>query len=158
MTSHVGGARAGGAARSSVTSGPVSGWIVFAGVMMIFGGLMALFAGIAAIAEDDVFVATRNYAFEYDLTGWGFIHLILGAVIVVAGFALFTGALWARAVGVVLAGLGALSNFLWIPYAPFWALTLLAIDIFVICALCAAPRRSVTGAEPGAGARPGTAA
>ncbi|MET8680855.1 hypothetical protein ABZW18_25555 [Streptomyces sp. NPDC004647] len=110
--------------------------------MMIFGGLMALFAGIAAIAEDDVFVATRNYAFEYSLTGWGWIHMILGAVIVVAGFSLFTGALWARGVAVVLAGLGAVSNFLWIPYAPFWALALLAIDIFVIWAVCAGPRHS----------------
>jgi hypothetical protein len=143
MTSHVsGGAGAGSTARSSTAIGHVSGWIVFAGVMMIFGGLMALFAGIAAIAEDDVFVATRNYAFEYDLTGWGWIHMVLGAVIVVAGFSLFTGALWARAVAVVLAGLGAVSNFLWIPYAPFWALALLAIDIFVIWAVCAGPRHS----------------
>ncbi|MGP4004457.1 DUF7144 family membrane protein [Streptomyces sp. 8N706] len=120
----------------------MSGWVLFAGVMMIFGGLMTLFAGIAAIANDDVFVATRNYVFEYDLTGWGWIHLVLGVVITLAGFALFSGAVWARFVGVLLAGLGALSNFLWLPYAPVWAIALLAIDVFVIWALCAGPRRS----------------
>lgn len=142
MTGHVHGARAGGAARSSDTSGFVSGWVTFAGVMMVFGGLMTLFAGIAAIANDEVFVNTRNYVFEYDLTGWGWIHLILGVVIVLAGFALFTGALWARAVGVMLAGLGAVANFLWLPYAPVWAVALLAIDVFVIWALCTSPRHS----------------
>ncbi|MGW3648968.1 DUF7144 family membrane protein, partial [Streptomyces sp. NPDC000878] len=81
MTSHVSGAHSGAAARSSAHTGIGSGWLVFAGVLMIFGGLMTLFAGIAAIANDDVFVTTRNYVFEFDLTSWGWIHLILGVVI-----------------------------------------------------------------------------
>ncbi|HEY9439518.1 MAG TPA: hypothetical protein VIS29_12880, partial [Streptomyces sp.] len=83
---------------------------------MIFGGAMAILQGVAAIAKDDVFVVTNNYAFQYSLTGWGWVHLILGIVIVLAGFALFTGALWARIIGVALAGLGALANFLWLPH------------------------------------------
>lgn len=61
---------------------------------------------------------------------------------VVAGFALFTGATWARVVGVGLAGLAMLANFLWIPYAPFWAIVLIAINAFVIWALCIAPSPS----------------
>ncbi|WP_327174406.1 hypothetical protein OG599_03265 [Streptomyces sp. NBC_01335] len=119
-----------------------SGWTAFAGVLMIFGGAMAIFEGIAAIAKDDVFVTTRNYIFQWDLTGWGWVHLILGIVIVLAGCALFTGALWARLVGVVLAGLGALANFLWLPYYPFWSIILIAINIFVIWALCARTERT----------------
>ncbi len=142
MTSHVSGARSGAAAQSSAKTGIGSGWLVFAAVLMIFGGLMMLFAGIAAVANDDVFVATRNYVFQFDLTGWGWIHLIMGAVITLAGFALFQGATWARVVGVGLAGLAMLSNFLWLPYAPFWAITLIAINGFVIWALCAAPSPS----------------
>lgn len=109
---------------------------------MIFGGLMSLFAGISAVYKNAVFRSTGDYTFAYNISSWGWIHVALGAVIIVAGFALFTGAMWARVVGVVLAGLGALSNFLWIPYQPFWALAVLAIDIFVIWALCAGPRRS----------------
>ncbi|MGW2841581.1 DUF7144 family membrane protein [Streptomyces sp. NPDC001493] len=119
-----------------------SGWTAFAGVLMIFGGAMAIFEGIAAIAKDDVFVTTRNYIFQWDLTGWGWIHLILGIVIVLAGCALFTGALWARLIGVVLAGLGAVANFLWLPYYPFWSIILIAINIFVIWALCARTERT----------------
>ncbi|TJZ57127.1 hypothetical protein FCH28_06605 [Streptomyces piniterrae] len=120
------------------------GWTLFAAVLMIFGGVMTFLEGISAIAKDDVFVTTRNYVFSYDLTGWGWIHLILGIVIFLAGIALLSNALWARMVGVVLAGLGAVANFLWIPHYPFWAITLVAINIFIIWALCAGDRRAVT--------------
>jgi len=142
MASHVTGAHSGATARSSAHTGVGSGWIVFAGVLMIFGGLMTLFAGIAAIADDDVFVTTRNYVFEFDLTGWGWVHLIMGVLITVAGLALFQGATWARVVGVVLAGLAMLANFLWLPYAPFWAIVLITLNAVVIWALCTAPSPS----------------
>lgn len=135
MATHVGAGTAHGTRRS----GAGSGWLVFAAVLMIFGGIMAVFAGIAAIAEDEVFVTTRNYIFGFDLTSWGWIHLALGVVIALAGFALFGGATWARFVGVVLAGLAMLANFLWLPYAPFWAVVLITISGFVIWALCRAP-------------------
>ncbi|MFE0375277.1 hypothetical protein ACFW1M_06750 [Streptomyces inhibens] len=116
----------------------VGGWTAFAGVLMIFGGAMTLLEGISAIAKDNVFVTTRNYVFSFNLTGWGWIHLILGIVILVAGIALLaSGAMWARVIGVALAGLGALANFLWIPYYPFWAIVLIAINVFIIWALCA---------------------
>lgn len=119
-----------------------TGWTVFAAVLMIFGGAMAIFEGIAAIAKDDLIVVTRNYAYQMNTTGWGWIHLILGIVIVLVSLALFTGAVWARAVGVVVAGLGMIANFLWLPYYPFWAIVLIAIDVFVIWALCAGTTRS----------------
>ncbi|WP_405896637.1 hypothetical protein OG242_02850 [Streptomyces sp. NBC_00727] len=113
-----------------------TGWTAFAAILMIFGGAMAILQGISAIAKDDVFVATRNYVFQFNLTGWGWIHLILGIVIVLAGCALFTGALWARVLGVLLAGLGALANFAWLPHYPLWSIVLIAIDVFIIWALC----------------------
>lgn len=118
-----------------------SGWTLLAAVLMIFGGLMAIFEGIAAIAKDDLFVTTSHYAFRFSLTSWGWIHLILGIVVVLAGFALFTGAVWARAVGVLLAGLSLIANFLWLPYYPFWAIVLIAMNIFIIWALCAGTLR-----------------
>ncbi|GHI64018.1 DUF7144 family membrane protein [Streptomyces asoensis] len=114
----------------------VSGWTGFAGVMMIFGGLMAIFQGIAAIAEDDVFVVTGNYAYNFNLTSWGWIHLVLGVLVVLAGAALFRGALWARIIGITVAGLSMIANFMWLPYQPVWAIVLIAVDAFVIWALC----------------------
>ncbi|WP_435971552.1 DUF7144 family membrane protein [Streptomyces sp. Qhu_M48] len=141
MTSNTSGTQQGGTARSHGGSGPVvGGWVVFAAVLMIFVGLMTLFQGIAGIAKDDLFVTTRNYVYQFSLTGWGWVHLILGIIMLLAGFALFKGALWARMIGVALAGLGMIANFMWLPYYPFWAMLLIAIDVIVIWALCAAPR------------------
>ncbi|MFI8324134.1 hypothetical protein [Streptomyces sp. NPDC085529] len=117
-----------------------SGWLVFAAVIMIFSGIMAALGGISAIAEDDVFVATRNYVYQINLTGWGWIHLILGIVIALTGAALFTGATWARVVGVGLAGLSMIANFMWLPYTPWWALLIIAIDALIIWGLCVAPK------------------
>src|SRR5689334_20978842 len=98
MASHVGGVQP-QAAPGAHHRAAASGWIVFAAVMMIFAGLLALSQGISAIRNDQVFVVTRHYAFAFDLTGWGWVHAIVGALAVVAGAALFTGAMWARVVG-----------------------------------------------------------
>jgi hypothetical protein len=112
------------------------GWTAAAAVLMTFGGIMAIFEGIAAIAKDDIFVTTPNFTYAFSLTGWGWIHLILGALALAAGIALFSGATWARATGVVLAGLGMIANFIWLPYAPVWSVTLMVVYGFVIWALC----------------------
>ncbi|NBM20081.1 hypothetical protein GUY61_31930 [Streptomyces sp. GC420] len=119
------------------------GWTAAAAALMVFGGVMAIFEGIAAIAEDDVFVTTPNFTYAFSLAGWGWVHLILGVVVLLAGAALFTGATWARVVGVALAGLSMLANFLWLPYAPVWAIVLIVIDGFIIWALCS-PREEAT--------------
>ncbi|MEU8826022.1 hypothetical protein [Streptomyces sp. NPDC048636] len=139
MASHAGGVQTGAATPRAHHE--VSGWLVFAAVMMIFGGLMTLFQGISAISNDRVFVATQNYIFQFDLSGWGWVHMILGIVLIVAGLAVFTGAMWARVTGVVLAGLSLIANFLWLPYYPVWAVVLLIVDGFVIWALCTGSSR-----------------
>ena len=128
----------GGLRGAQTAQRPVAtGWTFFAAAMMIFGGVMAIFEGIAAIAKDDLVVVTRHYSFSFSITGWGWVHLVLGVLIVLAGVAVLMGAVWARAVGVAVAGLALLANFLWLPYYPFWAIVLIAIDILVIWALCA---------------------
>lgn len=121
--------------------GPTSGATVFAAVLMICGGAMAIFEGVASIAKDDLFIATRHYVFEFSLAGWGWVHLVLGIVLVLAGCAVLSGALWARFLGVAVAGLGAFANFLWVPYYPVWALALVAVNIFIVWALCTGMHR-----------------
>lgn len=78
---------------------------LFAAVLMIFSNILAIFQGIAAIAKDALIVVTRDYAYQLNTTGWGWIHLILGVLILLAGVALVGGAVWARTVGVVVVGL-----------------------------------------------------
>ncbi|MFJ9682913.1 hypothetical protein ACIRP2_33435 [Streptomyces sp. NPDC101194] len=120
----------------SPTHAPTSGTTVLAAVMLIVGGAMAVFEGIAALTKDHLFVVTRHYVFRFSLTGWGWVHLILGIVIVLAGCAVLGGALWARFFGVAVAGLGAIANFLWLPYYPLWAMVLIAVNILAVWALC----------------------
>ncbi|MFI7408084.1 hypothetical protein ACIBU0_05350 [Streptomyces sp. NPDC049627] len=114
------------------------GLMVFAAVMLTLGGLLGIFRGIMAIAEDDVFVSTRNYVFEFDLTGWGWIHLALGAVAVIVSIGLFQAATWARVAGVAIAGLVIIANFLSLPYYPVWSVIMIALSGFIIWALCVA--------------------
>ncbi|MFF3334990.1 hypothetical protein ACFYWX_36535 [Streptomyces sp. NPDC002888] len=114
------------------------GLTVFAAVMLMIAGLLAVCRGVMAIAEDDVFVTTSNYAFEFDLTGWGWVHLILGALAVIVSFGLFQAVLWARVAGVAIAGLVIISNFLSLPYYPVWSVVMIALSGFIIWALCVA--------------------
>ncbi len=79
----------------------------------------------------------EEYIFQFDTTTWGWIHLLLGIVIVLAGFYLFTGAVWARIVGVIVSVLWALFAFAWMPWYPVWAIMLVAISVSVIWALTA---------------------
>ncbi|WKD31510.1 DUF7144 family membrane protein [Streptomyces xanthophaeus] len=140
MASDAGRARTSQSQPSAWTA-PTSGTTITAGALMVFAGAMAIFEGIASLARDDLIVVTRHYVFEWSVTGWGWVHLILGIALVLAGCAVFTGALWARFFGVAIAGLGAIANFLWLPYYPWWAVILIAVNLFVVWALCAGMQR-----------------
>lgn len=111
-----------------------TGLTAFAAVMLFLAGLLAVFRGIMAIAEDEVFVSTPDYVFEFGLTGWGWVHLALGALAVVVALGLFRAATWARVLGVAVAGLVIIANFLSLPYSPVWSVIMIALSGFIIWA------------------------
>ena len=121
--------------RARETSGWAVGFILFAGIMMIMSGFFQAIAGLVALFENEFYVATRNYLFQFDATSWGWVHLIVGLIVAFAGFAVMAGRTWGRVVGITLAVVSAVVNFAFIPYYPFWSLTVIALDIFVIWAL-----------------------
>ena len=127
---------------STTGSGAKQAWaqggMVFAAAMLLMLGIWQVFMGIAAIAKGEFFVLAPNYIYEFNIGTWGWIHLILGIIMVVAGIFLFQGAAWARAVGIVLAVLSAISNFFFLPYYPLWSIVVIALDVFVIWALASA--------------------
>ena len=127
--------------RSAGRAREASGWAVsftlFAAIMMLMSGTFQALAGLVAIFENEFYVATRNYLFQFDATTWGWIHLLVGLVVAFAGWGLLSGRTWARVVGITLAVLSAIANFLFLPYYPFWALTVITLDVFVIWALTA---------------------
>lgn len=82
-------------------------------------------------------VWANAYALVVDLTGWGWIHLIIGIVVVLAGFGLFTGNILARTIAVIVASASLIANFLWLPAYPIWSLIVITIDVLVLWAVIA---------------------
>jgi hypothetical protein len=111
------------------------GWTWFAGFMMILIGVWHGIAGLSAIIDDQFYTVTKNYVLKFDVTTWGWIHLILGILVLLAGFGVFTGAVWARTVGVILAILSAIAAFGWIPWYPVWGILIAIAAISVVWAL-----------------------
>lgn len=111
------------------------GFTVFAGVMMVIIGVYQAIVGLSAIIQDTFYRVTPNYVFAFNVTGWGWIHLVFGVILVVVGFSILAGQTWARVAGIVLAALSAIANFLFIPYYPLWSILIIALDILVISAL-----------------------
>ena len=122
--------------RSPESMAAAAGLVVFAAVMLVIAGVLDIFRGIMGIAGDDLFVTTPQYVFRFDLTGWGWFHLILGFVGVLIGVSLFKATLVARIAGVAIAGFLIIANFLSLPYYPVWSIIAIALYSFVIWALC----------------------
>ena len=118
------------------------GMTTFAGIMLIISGAFNVIEGLVALFRNEVYVAGPEYVFAFDLTAWGWTHLIVGAVVAAAGFGVLSGQVWGRTVGVALAVLSMLANFLFIPYYPVWSLLIIALNFFVIWALIAYKRDS----------------
>ena len=116
-------------------SGAAAGWIMFAGVVMVTVGIFQSIAGLAAIIEDEFYVIGREYAFEFDVTAWGWIHLIIGLIVLASGFGVFSGNVLARTVGVIAAVGSMIAAFLWLPWYPIWAVIIIAVDIAIVWAL-----------------------
>ena len=113
------------------------GYATFAGVILVIGGIFQAIAGLVGIIEDEFFVVGQEWVFEFDATTWGWIHLLIGLLPVLAGIGIFSGTVLARTVGVVVAGLSAIANFMWLPYYPVWSIVIIALNIAVIWALTA---------------------
>ena len=111
------------------------GWTWFAAVVMWIMGAFHAIAGLVALVNDEFYVVTREYIFQFDVTTWGWIHLIGGIVVFIAGIYLLSGQVWARTIGVIVAILSILFNFAWLPWYPFWSILMIVAAAFVIWAL-----------------------
>ena len=105
--------------------------------MLLVVGILEFLQGVSAIAADNVFVVGTNYIYKFNLTTWGWIHLIIGLIVAATGIAVFFGKTFARVLAIVLLSLSVIANFLWIPYYPWWSITLIALSIVGIWALAA---------------------
>lgn len=114
-----------------------AGWSTFAAVMLIFGGCFQAIAGLVALVNDEFWVIGEEWVFQFDATTWGWIHLLLGLVLVLSGIGVMSGNLAARTVGVIIALISGVVAFAWLPWYPVWAILIIAVDASVIWALTA---------------------
>jgi hypothetical protein len=121
------------------------GWTAFAGFMMLVQGCWWLIAGFIALVNDTFYVAGDEYIFQFDATTWGWVHLLLGILVLAAGVSLFSGAVWARTVGVIMAVLATIAAFAWLPWYPIFAILLITVSVAVIWALTAHGRDITAG-------------
>jgi hypothetical protein len=113
-----------------------TGWIAFAGVIMVMLGIFHAIQGLVAIFKDEYYlVGQSGLTVNVDYTAWGWIHLIAGIILAAAGMCLFAGMIWARVVGVILALLSAVINIGFLAAYPLWSLIMIALDVTIIYSL-----------------------
>jgi hypothetical protein len=108
----------------------------FAGMMLATVAIFQILEGISAIAKNEIYVTTVNYAYKFDLTAWGWVHLILGVIALATGIGIVLSQTWGYVVGIAVAVLGAVTSFAFLPYEPLWSLVIVAFNVFVIWGLC----------------------
>jgi hypothetical protein len=119
--------------------GRVTVWVslvVLAGALLVLSGVFTLIQALYALFDDAVFVQADGQPILLGLATWGWVHLVLGALQVVVGLAVFRGATWARVTAAVVVGLNAVSQMVFLPAYPVWSIVVIAVDVLVIWALC----------------------
>ncbi|MCE7002198.1 hypothetical protein LWC34_05060 [Kibdelosporangium philippinense] len=112
-----------------------SGWIWFAAIILIITGLFTAIEGIVALFRNEYYVFSGIGLLVFDMTTWGWIHLVIGACAVVTGIGLFTGAAWARVVAVILVSVNAVSQLAFVAVAPVWTTIVIALNVLIIWAV-----------------------
>lgn len=107
----------------------------FAGTMLIMVALFQILQGIAAVAADDVYVTGIEYVYQLDVTSWGWVHIVVGAIALATGIGVLAGQAWAYVVGIFLAVVASIANFAFLPYYPIWSAIVIAFNVAVIWAL-----------------------
>lgn len=114
------------------------GWVLFAGVMLILGGTFQMIAGVVALIDDGYYVVRPSgLVVGVSYTTWGWTHLLLGLVALLAGFSLMKGQTWARVVAIIVAILAAVANFVFIAANPVWGVIQITVNVLVIYAIAA---------------------
>ena len=116
-------------------SGGWYGWIVFAGTMMIISGSFNVIQSLVALADDEFYVKTNNALITFDLTQWGWIHLIMGILLVLIGLALFKESMWAVISGIIIVSINMISQFAFMTAYPVWSIVAIAVDLMVLWSL-----------------------
>jgi hypothetical protein len=121
--------------RAGRTTSAWVGWVVFAGTIAVISGIFNIIQGLVALFDDQYFVVARGELLLLDFTAWGWIHLVVGVVMLLVGFGIIRGSPWGLVGGVVLAGVQAILQLGFLAAYPIWSILIIALDVVVIYAL-----------------------
>ncbi|OKJ16847.1 hypothetical protein AMK19_01425 [Kitasatospora sp. CB01950] len=107
---------------------------MFAGIGLSVSGTLSILLGAAGIAQDSLF-SSSGYAYQFNLTSWGWIHLVIGVWLSAAGIGVLAGQAWGRWAGLTAAAISLITQFMFIPYYPVWSIPVMTLDLLVIWAL-----------------------
>ncbi|MFF0546586.1 DUF7144 family membrane protein [Nocardia thailandica] len=119
-----------------VRQGIAAGTSIGAGILLAVVGALQIFEGISAVANDDLIVVGPEYIYQFDITAWGWWHIIFGAIAILIALGLLTGQTWGKVGAIAIASISIVANFLWLPYYPWWSILIIALDVVVIWAVC----------------------
>ncbi|MEU8894776.1 hypothetical protein [Nocardia sp. NPDC048505] len=120
---------------SPVRQGIAAGVSVGAAILLLIAGVLSVLNGISAVANDNLFVVGPDYTYKFDITGWGWFHIIVGAIMALSAIGLMMGATWGKVAALTFVTVSIIGNFLWLPYYPLWSILIIAIEIVVIWAI-----------------------
>lgn len=106
-----------------------------AAALLLTSGILTLLTGVSAVINNELLVVGPDYVYKFNTTGWGWVHIVLGILLIVVAFGLFWGTTWARIMAIIIACLGIVAMFLWLPYYPVWSIVLIALNVLVIWAI-----------------------
>ena len=112
-----------------------TGWVVFAGILMVLAGVLWTIQGLVAVFNNDLIIFGEEGALFLNVTGWGWVHIILGLLLLLSGILVMRGNMFGRMMAVLLVMLSIIVNFVWLPVYPLWSIIIIVIDVFVLYAV-----------------------
>ncbi|MEU0600061.1 hypothetical protein ABZ484_17735 [Streptomyces sp. NPDC006393] len=116
-------------------SNTLKGASLAAGAMMTLSGSFSILMGVSGIAQDSLFATSSHYTYWFDLTTWGVIHLVVGVLLVITGLAVLADKSWGRGAGAAVVAASLITQFMFVPHYPAWAIPMMALDLLILFAL-----------------------
>lgn len=117
------------------SSTPLSGASLAAGGTMLLSGAFSIIMGVSGVARDRLFATSSPYTYWFDLTAWGVIHLVVGVVLLIAGLGVLAEKSWGRGAGAAVTAISLITQFMFVPHYPAWAIPMMTLDLLILFAL-----------------------
>lgn len=113
----------------------LNGASLAAGAMMTLSGSFSILMGVSGIAHDSLFAISSHYTYWFDLTTWGVLHLVVGVLLVITGLAVLADKSWGRGAGAAVTAISLITQFMFVPHYPAWAIPMMTLDLLILFAL-----------------------